>query len=104
MTSKEHTQKRILNIVEVYKKAFPEEYKAVCDGLIMSRQLLADEMGTVKGEHSGASAQRVLYEIPEKLYQSIHTTLDGEELNYFKSKEGGRWFTKAVPQFALAKL
>lgn len=104
MTSKEHTQKRILNLVEVYKRAFPNEYKMACDGIVMQRQLQAEETGTIKGEHSGASAQRVLYEIPEKLYQSIHTTLDGEELTYFKSKEGARWFTKNVPQFALAKI
>ena len=104
MVDKTHTNKRILNYVEVYKKAFPEEYSQACKGIKMQRELLKDETGIVSGEHSGASAQRVLHEIPEKLYQALVGGLDGDELTYFKSKEGARWFTKAVPQFALAKL
>jgi hypothetical protein len=104
MISKQHTQNRILNLVELYKRGFPNEYQMACDGVIMQRQMLADETAVIKGEHSGASAQRALFEMPEKLYQSIYKTLDGDEITYFKSKEGGRWFTKAVPQFALAKL
>lgn len=104
MTSKEHTQRRILNLVELYKKAFPEEYKIACNGVIMSRELLKHETGNISGEHAGVSAQRVLYEIPEKLYQSFYKELDGDELTYFKSKEGGRWFAKNVPQFSLVKI
>lgn len=104
MTSKSHTQKRILNLVELYKRAFPNEYKMACDGVIMQRQLLDNEMATVKGEHNGVSIQRALFEMPEKLFQSLVKELDGDELNYFKSKEGARWFTKAVPQFALTKI
>lgn len=104
MTSIEHTQKRILNFVEVYKRAFPQEYKQACEAIVMQRQVLDNEQGRLSGEHSGASAQRVLYEIPEKLHNAIFSGLDGEELNYLKSKQGARWFTKNVPQFALAKL
>lgn len=104
MVSKEHTNKRIINLVEVYKKAFPNEYKMACDGVKMQRQLQEDETGKLKGEHSGASAQRALFECPESLYQTFVKGLDGEELNYFKTIEGARWFTKTFPQFALAKL
>ena len=104
MVSKQHTQKRVINLVEVYKRAFPNEYKMACDGVKMQRQLQADETGKLKGEHSGTSAQRVLFECPEKLYQSFVNGLDGDELLYFKSKEGARWFTRACPQFAIAKL
>lgn len=104
MISKTHTQKRILNLVEVYKIAFPQEYKWACEGVIMQRKMLADETGKVRGEHSGASAQRALFECPEKLYQTFVDGLDSDELNYFKSIEGARWFTKSVPQFALGKV
>lgn len=104
MISKEHTNRRILNLVEVYKMAFPNEYKMACDGVIMQRQLQENETGELKGTHSGVSAQRVLFECPEKLYTTFISSLDGDEMEYFKSKEGARWFCKAVPQFAIAKL
>ena len=104
MVDKSKTQKRILNMVEVYKLAFPEEYKQVCEAIIMSRKLLKEETGAVSGEHSAPSAQRVLHELPEKLYMAFVQGLDGEELDYFKSKEGARWFTKNCPQFALVKI
>lgn len=104
MIDKLHTNKRIINLVEVYKRAFPVEYKMACEGVIMQRQLIEDETGKLKGEHQGAGLQRVLFECPEKLYQTFVASLDGDELNYFKSVEGGRWFTKQFPQFALAKL
>ena len=99
-----HTQKRIKNIVEAYKLGFPNEYRIVCDGVIMNRKIQADEIGTIKGEHSGASAQRALFELPEALYQSMYDALDGDEITYFKSKEGGRWFAKAFPMFSLTKV
>lgn len=104
MIDKSHTQRRILNLVEVYKRAFPQEYKTACEAIKMQRQMLNDETGKLKGEHAGVSAQRVLHEIPENLYTSLLKTLDSDEMLYWKSKEGARWFTKNVPQFALAKL
>lgn len=104
MIDKTHTQKRISNLVQVYKMAFPVEYKTACEAVVMQRQMQNDETGALKGEHSGASAQRILHEIPENLYMSFIKELDGDEMTYFKSKEGARWFTKTNPQFALAKL
>lgn len=104
MTDKAHTQKRIINLVEGYKKLFPQEYKQVCEAVIMQRQIQADEFARVKGEHAGPSLQRLLHEIPEKLYMSFVKELDGQELNYWKSLEGGRWFAKTFPQFSLTKI
>lgn len=101
MIDKSHTQARIKNLVEGYKTLFPEEYKAACDGVIMQRQMQHDELGTLKGEHV---MERALHEIPEKLYMSLVKELDGDELNYWKSKEGGRWFCKTFPQFSLTKV
>jgi len=101
MTDKSHTQTRIKNLVEGYKKLFPEEYEKVCDAVIMLRQVQRDEFAALKGEHV---AQRILHEIPEKLYQSLVKELDGEELLYWKSNEGGRWFAKTFPQFSLTKV
>lgn len=97
---KQKTQNRIKNLVEGYKILFPQEYIKACDAIIMQRQIQADEIGTVKGEHA---IERVLHEIPEKLYMSLIKELSADELNYWKSKEGGRWFVKAFPMFSLTK-
>jgi hypothetical protein len=99
-----HIQKRIINLVEVYKQLFPEEYKQACEAVIMLRQVQEDEFASVKGDHSGISPDRILHEIPEKLYMSFVQTLSAEELTYWKSKEGGRWFCKEFPQFSLTKV
>lgn len=104
MTDKAHTQNRIKNLVEGYKTLFPEEYKVVCESVIMLRQVQNDEFASVKGEHDGPGIQRILHEIPEKLYMSFVKELDGDELNYWKSKEGGRWFCKTFPMFSLTKV
>lgn len=50
---------------------------------------------------------RALFEIPEDLSSMIVGSLDIDELMWFKSgtkanpNQGGRWFTKAFPEFAL---
>lgn len=82
---------------------FPDEYKKVCEAVVMLRKMQEDEFATVKGEHAGVSAQRALYEMSENLYQSLQTQLDGEELGYFKSKEGARWFIKQFKEFSLQR-
>lgn len=104
MTDKAHTQNRIKNLVEGYKKLFPNEYKTACEGVIMQRQLQNDEFASLKGEHAGPGMQRILHEIPEKLYMSFVKELDDQELNYWKSNEGGRWFAKTFPMFSLTKV
>lgn len=103
MIDRQHAQKRIKNIVQLYKQMFPQEYKQACEAVIMLRKMQEDEFATVKGEHAGVSAQRALMETPEKLYMSLANELDGEELLYFKSVEGARWFIKVFPEFSLQR-
>lgn len=103
MISYQNTQNRIRNIVEAYKIGFPVEYKQVCESVINIRQTLKDDMATVKVELSGVAPQRALFEMPETLFMSLVKTLDDDELTYFKSKEGARWFIKAFPEFSLTK-
>lgn len=98
---KQKTQNRIKNLVEGYKIFFPQEYEKVCDAIIMQRQVQADEFATLKGEHV---VQRALYEISENLYSSFIKELTSEELEYFKTNEGGRWFAKEFPMFSLTKI
>ncbi len=103
MINVKNTQKRIENVVAVYKLAFPSEYKTACEGVIMQREMQTDDMGTVNVELSGVAPQRALYEIPENLFNAMLKQLDEEELTYWKSKEGARWFIKAAPEFSLTR-
>lgn len=98
---RQHAQNRIKNLVQGYKTLFPEEYKSACEGVIMQRQIQKDEFASLGGNHV---AERILHEIPEKLYMSLVKELSAEELDYWKSKEGGRWFADAFPQFSLTKV
>lgn len=93
-------RKRISNLVAGYKELFPEEYEMTVKFIEDNRRLQANEFSALKNEH--AILERALYEIPEKLSTMIFQELSEEELNYFKSKQGGRWFAKSFPQFALA--
>lgn len=101
---KQKIQNRIKNLVEAYKRLFPEEYTRVCEAVIMLRQVQEDEFGSLKVETSGVAPQRILHEIPEKLYMSFIQELTEEELTYWKSKEGGRWFCKEFPMFSVTKI
>lgn len=97
---KELTKNRIKNLVAGYKELFPDEYKAVVSFIERNRKLQENEFASMKQEH--AMLERGLYEIPEKLSTILIKELKDEELKFFKSKEGGRWFAKQFPQFALA--
>lgn len=94
------TNNRIKNIVELYKRAFPNEYKLVCEAIEMRRRIMKD--GVDMDEMNG-TLKRPLFEIPEKLSASIISELDAEELEYFKTTEGARWFAKTFPEFSLVR-
>lgn len=98
MISIKNTQARIKNLVKGYAQYYPEEYKLSVEAIEMQRRIQADEYASVKG---GAHVLRALYELPERLMNAIYQELDTDELNYLKTKEGGRWFAKAHPQFSL---
>lgn len=84
-------------VVRAYKRQYAEEYKLLCNAVSMQRKLLADpKYGT-----AAHSDQRALYEITDTLHAALVSNLSIEALSWFKEKEGGRWFAKAFPEFAL---
>lgn len=95
----ENTQNRIKNIVHGYKELFPEEYKVTVKAVEMQRRIQKDEFGST--QNSG-NIQRALLEYPETLSTMLIQQLNEEELTYFKSKEGARWFARTFPMFSLA--
>jgi hypothetical protein len=96
------TKNRIKKIVEDYKRLFPEEYAIVVRGIQMKKELTRDKYASIEGMFDG----RALYEIPETLHNMLAHSLIQEDIVWLKSgghdrKEGGRWFAKTFPEFAL---
>ncbi len=61
-----------------------------------------DEFASVEGMFEG----RGLYEISETLHGMLSSRLNEEDMTWLKAgglnkKQGGRWFAKTFPQFAL---
>lgn len=89
-------QKKISQIVAAYKKRYPDDYRMVVDAVKMKRGLTRDQFASIEG-----SSMRGLFEIPEKLHQSLVIGLAEEEIEWFKSLTGGRWFATTFREFAL---
>ena len=96
----ELTKNRIKNIVGGYRVLFPQEYEQVVKFIADNRKLQENEFASLRKEHN--MIERALFELPETLSTMLIKELSGDELTFFKSKQGGRWFTKTFPQFALA--
>ena len=96
----DRTKMRIRTAVADYLKMFPEDWEACKIEIQLQRQNLENDMAEVRGTHS---IQRALFSVPEKLSIMIAKKLDSDELNLFKEKEGGRWFAREFPQFAITK-
>lgn len=93
---------KIRKCVEDYIRDNAEEWTVFKAMMEQNRAALADE---TFGEAQGTSV-RALFEMPVTLHESIVTSLDEEELSWFKAggsdrKQGGRWFAKTFPVFAL---
>lgn len=95
----ETTQNRIKNIVRGYIELFPEEYKITVEAVEMQRRIQKDEYASAS---NSGTIERALLEYPETLSTMLIQQLNEEELTYFKSKEGARWFARTFPMFSLA--
>ena len=96
MISVENTQGKIKNIVDIYKKEFPNEYALVCKQVHEKRRLLENEYASIIGDHA---LKRRIHEIPEKLSLSLYKLLDEKENLWFISMRGAKWFANSFPEF-----
>ncbi len=92
----------IRKTVTDYKTLFPDEYVALKKAVEFKRNLTRDEYASVDGWFEG----RGLYEISETLFHMLVSALTEEEMLWLKrgglnGKEGGRWFAREYPEFAL---
>lgn len=88
---------RIKQIVSAYKRAYPEEYKGVCEMVAVKRTMTWDEFASLEG----LKETRALFEISETLQTMFIQDLNEEETKQFTTIQGSRWFAKTFPEFAL---
>lgn len=94
----------ITQIVQDYIRLYPKDFETVKEGIKMQKNLHLDEFASAK--LVGAPGMRGLFEIPVELSEMLIMQLSEEEMEWFKAgganrKEGGRWFARAFPFFAL---
>jgi hypothetical protein len=80
---------------------FPEDYKLDLEEIESIRANLKTQFAEVQKTHA---IKRALYTVGTKLDAMFLKSLSAEELNELSSLEGGRWFAKEFPQFALTKV
>lgn len=82
-----------------YQRMFPEEYKDLLKAIQIQKDNLKSDMAEIEGH----AVKRALFTISEKLSTMIAMKLDSQELEYFKTLEGGRWFAKEFGQFRISR-
>ena len=68
-------------------------------GMVAAREVLKDDK-FAQANVGSSSGMRALFEMPEEVFTALLMQLDEEEMVWFKTKEGGRWFAKTFPTFA----
>ena len=91
-----NAQENIEKVVDDYKILFSQEYTAFVKQQQMMREHLLNDFAAVKGD---SAIERKLFDVPETLYSMFVSNLNSEELAYFKTKRGGRWFSKKFREF-----
>lgn len=86
--------------VSAYIRQFPDEYRIVCDAIKGKRKLTHDEFASVESTKE-KYVERGLYEIPETLSIALILELNDGAITFLKTKQGGRWFARRYPEFAL---
>lgn len=90
-------KRKIKKIVDDYIEMFREEHNIV-------RDMVAEKRSSTHGDFAlleGSKDTRALFEISETLSTMFIMQLSEEEMVWFKTKEGGRWFANAFPVYAL---
>ena len=89
-------QQKLTDIIVDYKTIFPDEYKAFVIQQKAVRDGLINEFASVKGD---TILERRLFDTPATLHAMFSSRLESEELKWFNTKEGGRWFAKNFKEF-----
>ena len=99
------TKKKIIGLVEGYKLAFPDEYRAVIPQIKRNRDANLKKTGDITQHRKTVIPERPINEYPETLFTIFNMRLDEEERNWFfndeeTSKKAARWFARQFPEFS----
>lgn len=88
----------IIDIVENWKKNYPDEYKNWLNFIEWKRSAMKDKFGSVDKEiRKGVS-------VPNRLYNQIIYVLDGINEPFFLEQKGEmKWFIKKFPEFLISE-
>lgn len=95
----ENIKIKISNLVETYKMLQPDEYQQVVQLVKEKRGKLADEYAIVKSDY----VERQLGEFPATLFDMFVHNLEPNEMEWFREKEGHRWFYNKYKEFRITK-
>ena len=91
----------IVDIVEKWKKDYPEEYKEWLKLIKWKREQLKDKKFA---EAEGVGEMRKAASIPDKIHNQLSYVLNGVDEKPFLQEEGEmKWFVKKYPEFLLSK-
>lgn len=90
----------IKHLVNAYKMAFPDECRAVIEQVKQKRTANYKATGDIRKLKSTEMVERPIHEISETLFTILHRRLTEEELAWFGSNQGARWFAKTFPEFS----
>lgn len=89
-------KKQIKGLVQGYYRKYRWEYDLLIKAIEMKRKMIREGVDASEG-----ADMTPMYEMTERLQTAFIMALSPEESQWFKSKEGGRWFIKQFPQFSL---
>lgn len=87
---------KIKSAVATYMLDMPEEFELLKHALEMRRKMLREGVNWMEGTDG-----MPMYELSEELQLRITLALNSEELTWWKTTQGGRWFIKTFPVFSL---
>lgn len=87
----------IEKVVSKYKFAYADDYATVVKAVEAMHHMVVDEFASFQDSKN----LRGLYETPEELYAMFIIDLDEHDMQWFKTKDGGRWYAKRFKEFAL---
>lgn len=90
-------QNKITSLVDKYRLLHPEEYAFVVKQIRNNRENLKNKFA----ETGMDTVERALTEVPETLFEMFLKGLSEDELAYYSSKEGTRWFAKSFREFVV---